>query len=161
MNQELRLYTFVNFYLSSIQQGIQSAHLVHELFLKYPTEEAGFGTGEMLWDWAKNHKTMIVLNGGMNSDIHEIFYTMEQLDHTRAGVMPFACFHEDEKSLGSVMTSVAVVVPQQFYDAKQDPVTLSYVVPSDNPLEQPKYVYKQGTPEWTFVNMLKGCGLAK
>jgi hypothetical protein len=31
----LRLYTFCNFYLSSIQQGIQSAHIVSELFVDY------------------------------------------------------------------------------------------------------------------------------
>ena len=33
MNDELRLYTFTNFYLSSIQQGIQPAHAQNELMM--------------------------------------------------------------------------------------------------------------------------------
>lgn len=172
MNQELRLYTFVNFYLSSIQQGIQSAHVVHELFLKYPTEGADFGAGEMLWSWAENHKTMIVLNGGMNTDIQEIFYIMEQLEHTHLGIMPFVGFREDEKSLGNILTSVGVVVPQRLYEAKKNVfLTDDFKIEYGTPIPEESYifvgednvvcVYKPNTPEHTFIDMLKSCSLAR
>jgi hypothetical protein len=51
---ELRFYTFVNFYLSSIQQGVQSFHVLGEMNNKY-------GSGDIrvideflrLYDWQK------------------------------------------------------------------------------------------------------------
>ena len=158
-------------YLSSIQQGIQSAHIVHDLFLKYPTREADFGAGEMLWDWAQNHKTMIVLNGGMNSDIHEILYTMEQLEHTHLGIMPFVGFNEDEMSLGSILTSVGVVVPKKLYEAKKNAAFLTddFRIEYGTPIPEDSYifvgevvcVYEPNTPEHTFIDMLKSCSLAR
>jgi hypothetical protein len=157
MNQELRLYVFVNFYLSSIQQGIQSAHVVHSLFTKYPDPVLS-KRNELLWNWARNHKTMIVLNGGANSDIHEIFYTLEQLQHTRIGNMPFECFHEDENSLGSVMTAVGVVVPEQFFNATQGVDSLSYYTELSDGSRQR---FAVATPEHRFITMLKSCGLAR
>jgi hypothetical protein len=35
----MRLYTFGNYYLSSIQQGIQAGHAAVELFNKYENSE--------------------------------------------------------------------------------------------------------------------------
>lgn len=166
MNQELRLYTFVNFYLSSIQQGIQTAHVVHSLFTKYIQDitdtERHTKNSIMLWDWAQNHKTIVVLNGGANADICEIMYMMERLQHTRIGYLPFEGFNEDEMSLGSILTSVGVVVPQKFYEAKKDDQVLgaqigSYVYTGIDE----SYVYEPNTPEHTFIDMLKSCSLAR
>lgn len=173
MKPELRLYTFVNFYLSSIQQGIQSAHVVHTLFTKYPTE----ANNQMLWDWAKNDKTMIVLNGGANADIDEISETLYNLrGHSIINNMPMACFEEDEQSLGGIRTAVGIVVPDFYYNAvktRNDAYTWttsneqlyiapnSYIVWEDKSKARATHVYLEGSAEHTFVSMLKSCTLAR
>lgn len=106
----MRLYTFNNMYLSSIQHGIQSAHVVHELFLNY-ADPNGSPSNKMLWDWANNHKTMIVTNGGYQSNLRSIAKTLERVDNP----YPFASFYEESDSLNGCLTSVGVVLPVEVY----------------------------------------------
>ena len=171
MNQELRLYTFVNFYLSSIQQGIQSAHVTHSLFVKYPT----FESNSILWDWAKNDKTMIVLNGGAGPDIRGAFEQISQLGIEHFTVpLPFECFYEDD-SLNGMMTAVGVVVPRSLWEtipagsavwAPETPVELgagsgAYVFDIPGQHDSRRITYMPGTREFIFINLLKNCGLAR
>ena len=129
---ELRLYAFVNFYLSSIQQGIQTGHAAVDMVRKYTSSNvAGAGTKNlkhrrMVADWADNHKTFITLNGGnakMLLDKKEII-TNEFL--TGQPAFPWVDFCEDEDSLGGVMTTVAVVLPASIFNAVYYPSTDSY-----------------------------------
>ena len=56
-DQELRLYSFCNFYMSSIQQGIQTGHMSDNMSVKYMSNEGiGFpkGTVAMHRDWIMN-----------------------------------------------------------------------------------------------------------
>ena len=105
----MRLYTFNNFYLSSLQQGLQSAHVTHELFIKYNHRT---GDGIDLWEWAENHKTMILLNGGMASDL----IVIEKVLALPANPYPWAAFREEEAALNNSITSVGVVLPSKIYD---------------------------------------------
>lgn len=158
MNQELRLYTFCNFYLSSIQQGIQSAHVVHSLFVKYPS----FESNSILWDWAQNDKTMIVLNGGAFADINQSFLTTSALNLNHHNVLlPFERFSEDDYSLGGIMTCWGIVLPKRIYDAKYDEATGSYFYTDDQVMPPTRHDYANGTPEFTFIKMLKSCSLAR
>lgn len=153
MTPDLRLYTFCNFYLSSIQQGIQSAHVTHSLFVKYPSVKSN----EMLWDWAKHARTMIVLNGGANTDVHESFNLVSKLNLEYEGrVLPFESFNEDEMSLGGVMTCWGIVLPRQIYDARFNRDTMSYVYDDGTQL-----IDYAGRAENEFLVMLKNCGLAR
>lgn len=85
----MRCYHFGNYYMSSIQQGVQSAHCQMELFVKYKEIDLyDYGTSigsnppihiyeaaekaDMLFDWAKNHKTMICLSAGNNKQLNEV-----------------------------------------------------------------------------------------
>jgi hypothetical protein len=108
----MRFYSFVNFYLSSIQQGIQTAHLVHEMYNEYNTRDDCTPQGAMLDDWSRGHKTIMTMNGGNNAALQE-FYTFLSCDN---GVYPFIKFHEDEQSLGGVLTGVAIVLPEVIYE---------------------------------------------
>ena len=66
----MRAYFFTNRYLSSIQHGIQTAHCVAELFVKYNHEVFSNTVQDgQLYSWAENDKTIIVLNGGSNEDL--------------------------------------------------------------------------------------------
>lgn len=170
MNHDLRLYTFVNFYLSSIQQGIQSAHVTHSLFVKYPSHEAN----SILWDWAISAKTMIVLNGGAFEDITRAFQLVNESNLTHNSVaLPFEFFCEDGPSLGGIMTSFGIVLPPQIYDAKKASeinwgmvnngiathVSDSYFYVNEAMGEVREF--STSTPEYAFIKMLKSCGLAR
>lgn len=108
----MRLYTFVNFYLSSIQQGIQTAHCVSNLFVMF--NDTTTPEGHALHDWGTNHKTIITLNGGNNQTIHETYQHL--LDLGGQLNLPVTIFYEDEQSLGGIATSCAILVPEYIYD---------------------------------------------
>ena len=67
--QELRFYCFVNFYLSSMQQGIQTGHAAVDIVRKYTCGELKFFNEvtprktSLVTKWADDHKTFITLNG--------------------------------------------------------------------------------------------------
>ena len=107
----MRFYAAGNYYLSSIQQGIQSSHVLSEMFIKY---SATSSPGDVLRDWARNHKTMILLNGG-NADSLRGFYSL--LERSDASALVFAKFNEDAQSLDNALTSVGIIVPARLYDA--------------------------------------------
>lgn len=109
----MRLYTFTNFYLSSIQQGIQPAHAVSDLFVKYDdrkTTEYG-----LLSEWARDHKTMICLNGGNAAGLREIWAIVSTLGNRLR--LPHVKFHEDHQSLDGTMTCIGIILPQFAYEA--------------------------------------------
>jgi hypothetical protein len=116
----MRLYTFGNYYLSSIQQGIQGHHVGTELFLKYADPGAKRTlrqrqTATLLWDWARNHKTVVGLNGGNARDLQLLF---EQLDVRRCPY-PYAFFCEDQQSLAGAYTCIGVILPEWLYSRPQ------------------------------------------
>lgn len=126
-NTELRLYTFTNFYLSQIQIGIQSAHLIGELFNDYVLDQKtppGKATtlyqrikNEMLVDWSLHHKTMIVLNGGNSLMLTNLYEELMILGDKLN--LPVSKFHEDEQSLNNALTCVGLIIPDFLYDAKK------------------------------------------
>jgi len=108
----MRAYFFGNMYLSSIQQGIQAAHVTHELFTKYMTgEQEEGGPAEYLWEWATNHKTMILLNGGYAEALEDLHAFFE----SPTNPYPYAWFHEEKASLNGALTSVGIVLPERIY----------------------------------------------
>lgn len=116
--RELRFYSFVNFYLSSIQQGVQSFHVLHEMFNKYDMGDVSTHNEFLqLHNWSKNHKTLIILNGGAHTDIEETYSKLAEFAPKLSFPMPFEKFHEDEKSLGGIITAYGCVLPQEIYDA--------------------------------------------
>ena len=112
----MRGYFFGNMYLSSIQQGIQAAHVVTKIFADTP---AASQEGRVLYAWASQSVTKILLNGGNQKNL-EILY---DVIHELAGNLGFPCakFYEDQDSLGGALTSVGVIVPEHIYDFKMKP----------------------------------------
>ncbi len=114
----MRLYTFGNFYFSSIQQSIQGTHSTVELFNKYiphpynDNEVDDCDQINMLWDWSNNHKTMICLNGGMNSDLCGIKDYLSDISNP----YPWASFRESEEAMGGIMSNVCIVLPERIYE---------------------------------------------
>jgi len=112
----MRAYFFGNMYLSSIQQGIQAAHVTHELFNKYSTVSGAdglsiLGHSDTLFSWSLSHKTMILLNGGYSENLREIIALFD----TPENPYPWAHFNEGEDSLDGALTSVGIVLPEKIY----------------------------------------------
>lgn len=121
----MRLYSFVNAnYLKEIQYGLQTAHAVAELYNKN-TSPCYSHEYEILDDWARHHKTIIILNGGDCQDLQEIYDFIHK--NRNALKLPYAKFHEDERSLNKALTSVAIVVPPEIYDVKKIFETSDYI----------------------------------
>ena len=119
----MRAYFFGNLYLSSIQQGIQSKHCGDEMVVKYAPdasngvfESADVDKYQQLYNYLANHKTVICLNAGYSSTLHEIYAELDNTDNP----YPFAKFHESEEALDGALTCVGVVVPDAIYDTAQE-----------------------------------------
>lgn len=181
---ELRCYHFGHFQLSSIQQGIQGAHAQMELFVKYniaesteldnipeyapTTPELQFiEKTNMLYDWGKNHKTMICLNGGNTEGLHMVNDHLDSPDNP----FPWANFHESEDAMAGLMTNVAIVLPDYIFN------TASWLRNGRNKLRQPEHdnifllppdaigidYFDVEYTQWEvdFMYILNKCGLAR
>lgn len=109
----MRFYGFGNVYLSSLQQGLQAAHVIADMFGKYATNGDEFDFGlKMMMCWTDDHKTIILLNGGNSEDLEQLVAFFDSSDNK----FPHDCFFEDEASLNEALTSVGIVLPARIYE---------------------------------------------
>lgn len=162
----MRLYSFVaGNYLSNLQKGIQTAHGVSELFSVYHGDSE---QKNKLDCWAKNAKTIIVLNAFNHQGVLDVYDKLEGL--ARKLELPITIFNEDGVSMNNMATCTAIVVPTHLYDVKKK---FKPVYSAINPPEAPEYVYvhedENGTPintyeggtiEYEFIEILKSYPLA-
>jgi hypothetical protein len=154
MNEELRCYTFTDFMLSSIQQGIQSGHAAVELFNKYLIEEGWQnGYAEIVQDWAANYKTMVCLNGGTYADVCGWLSFFYQGEDTGENTLPFVGF-EEEEAQGGNLTSVAVILPERIFEGskalREQRWNDNYVVVYDHVLEETRITFDAKTAPLTL-----------
>lgn len=103
---EFRFFCWVNsLFLSHIQRGIQTAHAVHDLMLKYP------GAKTDTYKWASENKTIIIYDGTNAARLKEIYAGFEKLKTQ----LNYIKFHEDMESLNGCITAVGVVLPASIY----------------------------------------------
>ena len=150
----MRLYTFTNLYLSSLQCGLQTAHVVAELFNNTNGSQL-----DMLEAWSYRHKTIIILNGGYSSTLKEIDAHLGQSPY------PHATFHESEAALDGALTCVGVILPENVYtaagiirsgvDVDFDVIRHEYRIPTEEN-------YDLVLTEWEMelIEMINRCGLA-
>lgn len=159
----MRFYAFGNYYLSSLQQGLQAKHAGDEMENTYQhyhdlhkdgkleTDSPLLEAWNNLDNWRRHHKTVILLNGGNCKDLIDLrFFLMKGHDK-----FPYAAFREDEASLNNAVTSVAIVLPEYIYETAESDrrVRLGMVNNSDRPS-------LSGWEEELIVR-LNQCGLAK
>ena len=105
----MRAYFFGNMYLSSIQQGIQAAHALAEIY------EAVRGKRELglqVKEWATNHKTMILLNAGYGENLHALVDRFTSPQNT----YPWAPLFAEQAALDGAITSVGIILPGIIYN---------------------------------------------
>lgn len=153
---EYRLYSFVNYYLSSIQQGIQTGHAAVDLVRKYTACDLDNQDAQMVCEWADHNKTFVVLNGGNCENLLEVIRNVDDSD------LPWTYFREDEVSLGGLITCVAVIVPEYLYNVK------AITTLTGEPAWQVADIYGlaqnpiyPGNKHYEFVKMLKTARLAQ
>jgi hypothetical protein len=119
---ELRMYGLTNYQLTGIQKGIQFLHGVVEY--SQMVNRVGGELLDIYNDWANNHKTVILLNGGTTN--HRTtedglpFGLLNQhvlkLDEMK---IDFATFHEPD--LGDQLTAVVFIVDERVFNRKKYP----------------------------------------
>lgn len=108
----MRMYTYTHAWLSSIQKAIQSWHCSDDMDIKYVDQPMML---DQLIDRKKNHKTVMVMNGGNSSMLEELHKFFDNSDNP----YPFGSFHEDEMSLNCAITSVGICLPEKIYSAME------------------------------------------
>jgi hypothetical protein len=160
----MRLYSFVNYYLSPLQHGLQTAHCVSDMaaMVAGKVQATDNPLYRTFFDWAENHKTIIICSGGNVAMLEDLFTKL--IDPALEFKLPLVKFYEDEQSLNNALTSVALIVPEKFYDAKfvPDPTSpheLSGVyqyTDADGRITR----YSVDTSEFQFIQLLKSFRLA-
>lgn len=158
-----RLYSFVaNLYLSPLQHGLQTAHVVSELS-QLPL---GDEPRAIFDDWARRDKTIVILGAGNSLGVREAYSTLSNLVAQLNMELPIAIFHEDEQSLNGAATACGVILPDHIFNARWIP---SLKVPSledglgGYALEDANgglVVYEPGSPEHNLIAFVKGYRLA-
>lgn len=160
----MRLYSFANYYLSPLQLGLQTAHCVSDMAAMV----ANLGTDHIalvdkFYDWARNHKTIIICNGGNQAMLEDLFTKLVSLCHKFS--LPLVKFYEDEQSLGSALTTVALLVPAEFYDVKfVRGERGDFITTVDAYVHEPEFLpglrFEEGSPEFELIALLKSYRLA-
>ncbi|EBS4516692.1 hypothetical protein DQT32_04690 [Salmonella enterica subsp. enterica serovar Braenderup] len=102
----MRLYSVTNMYMAGIHAGIQTQHSTGELFAKYRKDSVQNNT---IFEWVIDHKTTIVLNGGMHQDLVTVLNLLEEWEkHDENEVIPFAPFYEP--GVNNALTSISIVM---------------------------------------------------
>ncbi len=79
----------------------------------------------MYWEWARQHKTVNILNGFEQTNLERIIELFKHKDNN----YPWCQWREDE-SCNNCLTSVSIVVPEHVYAHEEYPkVELEDVVP--------------------------------
>jgi hypothetical protein len=106
---EYRLYSFVHAHITSLQKGLQTAHVVGELFSSSTKGKAK----QILNKWAKTDKTIIILSGGNTLELEDLAVTVAEFGNELN--LPHAYFKEDKATLNESITAVGIVIPDYIY----------------------------------------------
>lgn len=160
-----RFYSFVaNLYLSPIQCGIQTAHAVSEMAVKYVhlTHADHEDKLNIFNDWAATDKTVIVCAAINHAGVTEAYAMLQRFGHLLN--LPNVIFHEDEQSMNGMATAAAIIVPMEYYDAKfyerreLHGAGPCYIYTDPQSLEAT--TYEEGTVQYDFIQFLKSYRLA-
>lgn len=113
----MRLYSFTNYYMSPLQLGLQTAHLVADMFAHH---SCGNVLTDRLHEWAVHHKTIIILNGGNSANITDIYQQLQRVNTSLC--LPMGIFQEDMESLNGAVTVTGIVVPSKIYEYASSPL---------------------------------------
>lgn len=111
-----RVYVWTHNWLSPIQKGIQGAHAIAELGHSCMKNNPASVSYLAYQEWVTQHKTLVFFNGGNSAALSELKELLQgSLD--RENETYWSSFYEDEESLSSAMTAIAVLPTTNVCDA--------------------------------------------
>ena len=111
----IRGYIFINSRMSYSDRAVQSTHAGVELY--HRNKDDG-----LCAEWAENHKTLILLDGGGHSDMVNSYTEFSRLCNKLQ--LPHAKFYEDYETMNCMFTAFGGIVPSTIYDMDIDPELL-------------------------------------
>jgi hypothetical protein len=112
--ENYRLYSFVaNGYLSPLQCGLQTAHAVGDMSVRYNDDKPH---DHAYRTWAGEDKVIIICGAFNSGGVQDCYAELQRVGQVLG--LPISIFFEDEASLNGAATACAVVVPQKYWDAK-------------------------------------------
>lgn len=120
----LRMYFFVPYNISPIQQAIQAGHAALEYAHKY-------GDTELFKEFVVRHKTWVILDGGTTNaqrDFEGISQgTLNQIgDQLMDNLIDTAWFHEPD--LNDALTALCFIADERVFNKKDYPDIWDYIV---------------------------------
>jgi len=108
-------YIFTHVYMNTMQQGIQSLHVVGELVAKYGQEPESKGFADLM-EWASQHKVVRILSAGGTPE----FFTHRENAFDLAGDhdLPYASFTEPD-NYNQVTAFGFIVTPELCFEIEQ------------------------------------------
>lgn len=145
-----RMYFFVPYNLSPIQQGIQAGHAALEYAAKY-------GNDKVFKDFVFWDKTWIILNGGTSNDSHlgSLKGSMEEIyECLRNNQIPCANFHEPD--INNAMTAICFLADERVWDWENFPTLRDYLnlMPLDSNVSYDAWVELVGGEQNAFLKTL-------
>lgn len=107
-----RLYSFVaNAYLSPLQCGLQTAHVVSEIVCDITSRHDG-----TFMEWATKDKTIIICGAGNHNGVVDCWTELKRTG-IDPGFVTGAIFYEDAQSMNGMATACGVIVPEMYWGA--------------------------------------------
>ncbi len=110
-NLELRMYSLVLYNISPIQQGIQAYHATIEATQNFNEKHTMYE--DEFNNWAKNWKTVIILNGGTTTTMTEHYKTLVDND--------IQCNKFHEPDLNNSLTAISFIVDERVFNKEKYP----------------------------------------
>lgn len=123
---ELRMYFFVPYQLTGIQQGIQSGHAALEFALKY----GRYYPTHIIWKFIEKYKTWVILNGGTTNTTYDNDGTpkgsLNQIaDSLFENDIEYNCFFEPD--LNDALTAVCFICDERVFNKDKYPMFKDYL----------------------------------
>lgn len=138
--KEYRLYSFVaNLYLSPLQCGLQTAHVVSELSVQKNRHHRD----NAYKTWAEQDKTIIICAALNHGGVLDCYAELERINS--ALLLPCALFREDEVSMNGMATACGVIVPKEYYDVQFFEEATTYGL--DKAVKHTEAYWEHGLPD--------------
>ena len=107
-----KLFVFANTYISDLQKGLQTAHLVGDMAWEYTKglkAKNQKNAAKLFNEWWTIHRTIIILRGGNHRQLDELYDRLKTQKKYPVGI-----FQEDHESLRGANTVVGIILPDPF-----------------------------------------------
>lgn len=123
---ELRMYFFVPYNISPIQQGIQAGHALGRHCLKY----GRYNPNHIVWKFLEKWETFVILNGGTTNDKRDF----EAIPAGSLNVIGDQLLEHDfefaymiEPDLNNALTAISFICDERVFNYKDYPDFLDWV----------------------------------